>query len=114
MRVPPAVTYRPAGGPAYLLAWEQHPDDRSWWARILWVEVARDGYTGRHARVVAADVAPIPGQDYSTVPRRRVSPRARRPSDPTDPRDPSHRRDARERYRIAFERALNREPEPDF
>ncbi|WP_242882678.1 hypothetical protein [Actinomadura litoris] len=50
MYVPPALTYRPARGPAYLLAWEQPPDDRSWWAQILWGEVARDGYTGRHAR----------------------------------------------------------------
>jgi hypothetical protein len=113
MRVPPVVAYRTNGGPAYLLAWEQHPD-RSWWAQLLWVEITRDGYTGRHARVAAGDVAPIAGQDYRAVPRRRVSPRGRPPSDPTDPRDPSRRRDSRERFRSELERALNRAPEPDF
>jgi hypothetical protein len=111
--VPPAVTYRAIGGSAFLLGWDQQPD-RSWWARILWIELDRDGYTGRHARVAGSDVAPIPGQDYSTVPRRRLDPRARPPSDPTDPRDSHHRPSPKERHRIAFERALRRKPEPDF
>ncbi|QXJ22167.1 hypothetical protein AGRA3207_003126 [Actinomadura graeca] len=113
MRIPPAVIYRATHGPAYLLAWEQH-HDRTWWARLLWIEIHPDGYTGRHARVVAADVAPIPGQDYASVPRHRIDSRTRPPSDPTDPRDPSHRRDPQAGFRLAYERALNRKPEPDF
>ncbi|WP_173100403.1 hypothetical protein [Actinomadura verrucosospora] len=113
MWVPPAVTYRAIGGPAFLLAWEQHPD-RSWWARILWVELGRESCTGRHARVAGDEVAPIAGQDYRTVPRHRVTRRTRPPSDPTDPRDPYHRPNAEERQRIAFERALRRKPDPDF
>ncbi|TYK47168.1 hypothetical protein [Actinomadura decatromicini] len=115
MRVPPVVTYRPTGGPAYLVAWEKHPD-RTWWARLLWIEIAGDGYTGRHARVTADDVAPIPGQDYRAVPRRGLDPRSYPPSDPTDPRDPSNRSRNRggDRYREALERARHRGPEPDF
>ncbi|TDD25002.1 hypothetical protein E1287_37720 [Actinomadura sp. KC06] len=117
MRPPPVVTYRVIGGPAYLLAWEKHPD-RTWWARLLWVEITRDGYTGRHARVIADDIAPIPGQDYRAVPRRGLDPRSYPPSDPTDPRDPANRafsqNRGQQRRREAAERALNRKPEPNF
>ncbi|NEA23812.1 hypothetical protein [Actinomadura bangladeshensis] len=117
MRIPPVVTYRAIGGPAYLLAWEQHPD-RTWWARLLWLEIRRDGQVGRHARVAAGEVAPIAGQDYRSVPRERLEPRHRPPSDPSDPRDPTNRAISRnrgqERYRRAVERGLRRRPEPDF
>ncbi len=112
--VPPVVAYRVTGGPAYLVAWERHPD-RSWWARVIWIEIARDGYTGKHARVRAEDVAPVPGQDYRAVPRVRVDPRRTPPSDPTDPRDPVNRAPrGKARYRRAFEAATRRPPEPDF
>ena len=111
--MPPAVTYRAIDGPAFLLGWERHPD-RSWWAKILWIEMNPDGYTGRHARVPGAEVTPIPGQDYSKVPRHRLAASTRPPSDPTDPRDPYHRPSPQERYRIAAEQAFRRRPEPNF
>ncbi|MFA1547917.1 hypothetical protein [Actinomadura chokoriensis] len=117
MRVPPVVIYRAISGPAYLLAWEQHPD-RTWWARLAWLEVRRDGHAGRHARVAADDVGPVRGQDYSVVPRRRLGRRHRPPGDPTDPRDPANRAFNRNRgqnlYRSAVEQGRRRPPEPNF
>lgn len=92
--------------------------DRTWWARLLWLEIRRDGQVGRHARVAADEVAPIAGQDYRSVPRERLESRHRPPSDPTDPRDPVNRaissNRGQERYRRAVERGLRRRPEPDF
>ncbi|HEY8481372.1 MAG TPA: hypothetical protein VIL71_16235 [Spirillospora sp.] len=117
MRIPPVVTYRGIGGPAYLLAWEQDRH-RAWWARVLWLEVREDGHVGRHARVPAEDVAPVPGQVYDTVPRLRRVPRTRPPGDPTDPRDPENRAVSRNRGQARYEQAarlaFRRPPEPNF
>lgn len=72
-RVPPVVIYRVTGGAAYLIAWQQHPD-RTWWARIIWVQCEGEAYRGAEARVDARDIAKVVGQDYSKVPRRRLDP----------------------------------------
>jgi hypothetical protein len=107
-RVPPIVRYRVTGGAAYLVAWQQLPD-RSWWARILWVELEGDTYRGAEARVDARDVEQVPGQDYSQVPRRRVDPR--RPRDLTDPRDPGRTSRAADRARVDNRRGPSAEPD---
>lgn len=106
--VPPVVTYRVVDGPAYLLAWRRRPD-RSWWALLTWVSRAGDGHRHHQCWVPADEIEPIPGQDYSAVPRR--TPSAPEPSDPTDPRDPRHGDRAGDR--AVIEQRLHRD-EPDF
>lgn len=116
--VPPVVRYRVIDGPAYLIGWRRGADG-SWSALLAWVVRTDNGYRAAEDRVAANDVEPIPGQDYSQVPRRSdVGPgtsRARRrptpPMDPTDPRDPAH--DNRTLDRAVIENGL-RSDEPDF
>ena len=106
--VPPVVTYRAVDGPAYLLAWRRTPD-RSWSALLTWVTRTGDDLRTHRCWVPAGDVEPIPGQDYSAVPRRTLT--APAPSDPTDPRDPHHGDRADDR--AVIEERL-RQDEPDF
>lgn len=107
--VPPVVTYRVTGGAAYLLGWQQHPD-RTWWARLLWLECEGEAVRGAEAQVDARDVIQINGQDYSKVPRRQLS--LRTPRDNTDPRDPGRTSRAQDRARLDSGR--RRRPDPDF
>jgi hypothetical protein len=75
----------PGGGPVYLLVWEREPDG-TWWGRVAWIRYTGAGWRGCIARVIGADLRPIPRQNYSHVPRRQVD----GPRDPYDPRDPFH------------------------
>jgi hypothetical protein len=58
----------------YLLAWEQHERDDSWYAIVTWIR-ARSNGLARHQRMVvavrAANVRPLePPSTYRQVPRR--------------------------------------------
>ncbi|GAB3279303.1 hypothetical protein GCM10027589_05760 [Actinocorallia lasiicapitis] len=111
MVVPPVVLYRPLRGTAYLLAWGRRPDS-SWWALLFWVEVARDGgWRGSRAWVDAADVTPLPTQNYRNVPREPL-PDHPRTGDRTDSRDPGHLTRAQDRART--QARFPTTPEPDF
>lgn len=67
----PVVFSRTAGGAAYLLEWQQLPEG-SWAAEIAWMEWSGLMWRGRRRRVMAEDLTPIEGQDYSRVPRSRA------------------------------------------
>jgi hypothetical protein len=56
---------------AYLLAWEQHEQDGSWWAWVTWIR-ERSGRPYRHVTTVrAARLRPVEVPSaYETVPRR--------------------------------------------
>lgn len=108
-RVPPVVTYRPTAGAAYLLAWERLPDHPDWWAHIMWLEY-KDTTTlrGTEARVHQNDIQQLSGQDYATVPRRRIA------GDPTDPRDPAYKTRHDQALEHARVRQQMQRDEPDF
>ncbi|MBC6463479.1 hypothetical protein [Actinomadura sp. HBU206391] len=69
----PVVRSRTTGTYAFLLGWEQRPD-RSWTARIAWLQ--KEGVTWRvvDLLVQADEINPVEGQDYSEVPRRYEEP----------------------------------------
>jgi hypothetical protein len=56
---------------AYLLAWERHDRDGSWWAWVTWIRTQRER-PFRHVVSVSADqVRPAePAEAYRHVPRR--------------------------------------------
>jgi hypothetical protein len=75
--VPPIVTSRTVGGPAYLLEWQELPNGE-WGAEIAWLQWDRTQWAGRRANVLAADISRVDGQNYGAVPRIRAAEMARR------------------------------------
>lgn len=68
--VPPVVRARTAGGLVYLLAWVS--TEQGLRARITWVAQWRDQpqtWRWEVAEIPAGEVAEVPGQIYSGVPR---------------------------------------------
>jgi hypothetical protein len=70
----PVARLRRTGRYVYLLAWEQHPRDGSWRARIAWVERRPASWRVGEAWVPGRDLEPVEGQDYRRVPRRYEEP----------------------------------------
>jgi hypothetical protein len=75
--VPPFVMSRTAGGPAYLLEWQELPDG-TWGAEIAWLEWDGTKWAGRRGNVLAADIRQVDGQNYGAVPRIKAAEMARR------------------------------------
>ncbi|WUI04016.1 hypothetical protein OHR68_20210 [Spirillospora sp. NBC_00431] len=72
MGVPAHVVFsRTAGGAVYLLEWVQLPDE-TWGAEVAFTQWNWADVEGKRLKVVADDLRPIEGQDYTRVPRRRA------------------------------------------
>jgi hypothetical protein len=76
--VPPIVTSKTAGGPAYLLEWHELPatngQSAAWGAEIAWMQWdAQRGWVGRRAKVMAEDLTEVEGQNYKGVPRHQLN-----------------------------------------
>jgi hypothetical protein len=69
----PPIVLLPADDPVvcYLLAWEMHERDGSWWAYVTWPRV-RNGQSYRHVTSVRAErLEPLESAEvYAQVPRR--------------------------------------------
>lgn len=56
---------------AYLLAWEQHERDGSWWAWVTWIRTVNDQPRRHVVSVRAGSIRPLePPDAYRQVPRR--------------------------------------------
>jgi hypothetical protein len=75
MQDPPRVRILPDAA-GYILEWQKRED--GWWARVTWMEVGgtayRAGIEERDEWLPEDRVRPIPGEDYSKVPRTREQP----------------------------------------
>lgn len=74
--LPPIIHSLTAGGPAYLLHWEEL-EPRVWGAEIAWVEWAGRDWRPRRLAVRSEDLTELDDQDYRTVPRYRLRDRFR-------------------------------------
>ncbi|TDD93319.1 hypothetical protein [Actinomadura rubrisoli] len=67
--IAPVVFSATAGGAVYLLEWQQLAEG-SWGALVAYMEWNGLKWQGRRRQVMAENITPIEGQDYSRVPRK--------------------------------------------